>query len=364
MIVRDAEAQIGQVLEDASTVCEELVVVDTGSTDATREQATAKGAKVFEFEWIDDFAAARNVSFEHCTGDWILWLDADDRIPPPAQQQFQRLKRNLPSLPEVDVVMIPYRVSFSQADPSICTFSFERERVMRRSAGIRWAGPVHETIGVSSSPMRWPTAWVEHRPRSEDRPGKVGRNLRILERAYEGGDRSPRTIFYLANELKDHERPEDALAKYQEYLACGELVVWERHAALLSMSACSEVLGRQEAKLDYLFAALKLDSTRAEPFVRLGLHHYERREWQRAAPYFLAATALRRPTDGFVDEAAYSWAPWDYLSICHSELGMYREALDETVRALSTSHDRERLFRNMQFYLDQLRADGESDASP
>jgi glycosyltransferase involved in cell wall biosynthesis len=189
MIVRDAEAQIAEVLQDASTVCDELVVVDTGSTDATRELAAAHGAKVIDFEWIDDFAAARNVSFEHCTGDWILWLDADDRIPPTAQEQFLRLKNELTGLQEVDVVMIPYRVSFAPADPSICTFSFERERVLRRSADIRWFGPVHESIGVPSPPMRWPTAWVEHRPRSEDRPGKVDRNLRILEGAYEGGDR-------------------------------------------------------------------------------------------------------------------------------------------------------------------------------
>src|SRR5580692_9110946 len=82
MIVRDAETQIEGVLEDASTFCDELIVVDTGSEDATKELAAARGAKVFEFEWIDDFAAARNASFEHCTGDWILWLDADDRIPP------------------------------------------------------------------------------------------------------------------------------------------------------------------------------------------------------------------------------------------------------------------------------------------
>ena len=270
-----------------------------------------------------------------------------------------QLKQELPVLQEVDVVMIPYRVSFSQADPGICTFSFERERVVRRSAGIRWVGPVHETVGVPGPAIRWPGAWIEHRPRTEDRPGKVDRNLRILERAYESGDRSSRTVFYLANELKDHERWEDALAKYQEYLESSEAVVWERHSALLSMSVCAEMLGREEAKLNFLYSAMKLDSTRAEPFLRLGLHHYGRKEWRPAIPYFVAATALPRPTDGFVDDTAYTWAPWDYLSPCHSELGMYQEALEETVKALATSFDRPRLFKNVEFYIDQLRAERE-----
>jgi tetratricopeptide (TPR) repeat protein len=255
-------------------------------------------------------------------------------------------------------------VHFSQADPDICTFSFERERIVRRNAGISWFGAVHETVALPSAPMRWPTAWVEHRPRSEDREHKVDRNLRILERAYEGGDRSPRTVFYLANELKDHERWEEALAKYVEYLQAGETVVWERYSAVLSMSICAEMLGREKEKLDHLFAAVRLDSTRAEAFLRLGLHHYGRREWQEAIPFLLAATALPRPIDGFVDDTAYTWAPWDYLSVCHSELGMYREALDETVKALPASYDRVRLFKNMEFYLDRLRAEGNQRGSP
>ena len=318
-----------------------------------------RGAKVVEFEWIDDFAAARNVSFEHCTGDWILWLDADDRIPQYSQDELKRLKSELTRRPDVDVVMIPYRVNFSQADPSICTFSFERERVVRNNIGIRWFGPVHETIGLPSTPMRWHSAWIEHRPLSEDRLHKVDRNLRILERAVAAGDRSSRTLFYLGNELKDHERWEDALVAYQDYLDCSEVVVWERHSALLSMAVCSDMLGRQEEKLKFLFSAMGLDSTRAEAFLRVGLHHYERKEWQQAVPYFLAATALSRPADGFIDDTAYGWAPWDYLSICHSELGMYEEALDETVKALRSSHDRQRLFKNIGFYLDRLRAENE-----
>jgi hypothetical protein len=72
-------------------------------------------------------------------------------------------------------------------------------------------------------------------------------------------------------------------------------------------------------------------------------------------PFFAAACALPRPDQGFIDDAAYTWGPWDYLAICHSELGMYEEALEETVRALRTSDDRRRLFSNVEFYLDQLR---------
>jgi glycosyltransferase involved in cell wall biosynthesis len=354
MIVRDAEPDIGNVLDDAAAFCDELVVVDTGSLDDTKRVAAGHGARVIDFEWIDDFAAARNASFENCRGHWILWLDADDRIPPAAQEGFARLKSELADSPDVVSAMIPYYRDFSAADPSVCTFSFDRERVLRRSASPTWVGLVHEVAIVSGPTIRWSDAWVEHRPRAEDRTHKVDRNLRILERAYSSGNRSPRTLFYLGNELRDHERWEDALAAYQEYLETSELVVWERHATLTSMAKCAERLGRESEARVILHEAIRLDSTRAEPFVRLGVQHYDRKEWQAAIPYFAAAAALQRPADGFIDDAAYTWAPLDYLAVCHSQLGRYSDAIEETVKSLRTAPDRERLLNNLRFYLDQL----------
>ena len=356
MIVRDAEAQIGQVLDDAAPFCDELVVVDTGSRDGTKRLAADRGARVFDFEWVDDFSAARNAAFEYCTGDWIIWLDADDRVPPEAQQGFGRLKAELAHRPSEDAVMIPYRISFSESDPDVCTFSFERERVVRRAAGLHWVGPVHEFIGVPGPAMRWPGAWVEHRPRGTDRSDKADRNLKILERAVAGGDRSSRTIFYLGNELRDHQRWVEALAAYGEYLRQSETAVWERYSAMISMAVCAAALGRDDEKVAHLYAAMDLDSTRAEAFMRLGLHHYDQRRWGQALPYFAAASSLRRPTDGFVDDMAYTWGPWDFLAVCHSELGMYQEAMDETVKALPYSEDRPRLLANMEFYANRLRA--------
>jgi glycosyltransferase involved in cell wall biosynthesis/Tfp pilus assembly protein PilF len=81
MIVRDEEARLGECLESAKAAVDEIVVVDTGSTDGTIDVARQHGARIGHFEWCDDFSAARNVSLELATGDWILWLDADDRLP-------------------------------------------------------------------------------------------------------------------------------------------------------------------------------------------------------------------------------------------------------------------------------------------
>jgi len=354
MIVKDAQDTLPLVLGDAVTFCDELVVVDTGSSDATVEVARQHGATVHHFAWIDDFAAARNVAFDHCHGEWIVWLDDDDRVPPQAQAGFSALKRELAGRTDVDGAMVPYRTTFLENQPEVCVFGFDRERVIRRDAHLRWGGVVHEVIGLP--PQRcvwWPAAWVEHRPPRRDDPGHPDRNLRILEKAVGQGDRSSRTLFYYANELRDHERIEEALGIYLEYMALGA-ADWERYAALLSMADCAAALDDGEQKLSYLHQAVALDSRRAEAFNRIGMHHYDLRQWERAIPFFTAASTLPRPRDGFVNDAHYTWIPWDYLSICCSELGRYQEALEHTVRALPTSTDRPRLMANVNFYLDRL----------
>jgi glycosyltransferase involved in cell wall biosynthesis len=360
MIVKDAAKTLGAVLQEGRTFCDELVVVDTGSTDATKDIAREHGAKVHNFAWIDDFAAARNFAFEQCHGDWIIWLDHDDRVPADAQNAFRELKNILMLGADVDAVMVPYRTGFSEADRNFCTFSFDRERVIRRAAGLRWGGLVHEVIGVAPGrSMRWPAAWVEHRSAPGDDKDSE-RNLRILERAVIGGDRSARTLFYYANELRDHRRWEKALAIYREYLG-KEAVDWEKYAALLYMSECAAALGDSDLQMAHLLEAVVQDSRRAEAFNRIGMAFYGKREWERAIPFFTAATVLDRPTEGFVNDSDYTWVPWDYLSICCSELGRYQEALEHTMRALPTSTDRKRLIDNINFYLDRLALEVRDD---
>ncbi len=80
MIVRDEEANLADCLVSVGDLCNETIIVDTGSVDGTVAIAEAAGATVLHFEWIDDFAAARNYGLEHATGEWIFWMDADDRL--------------------------------------------------------------------------------------------------------------------------------------------------------------------------------------------------------------------------------------------------------------------------------------------
>src|SRR5207244_8503320 len=91
MIVRDAERSLAAALDSARPFVDEIIVIDTGSTDGTRKIAEDRGARVFDFVWRDDFSAARNYSLEQATGDWIFWMDADDVLPPQSGATLIRL---------------------------------------------------------------------------------------------------------------------------------------------------------------------------------------------------------------------------------------------------------------------------------
>ena len=91
MIVRDNERTIRACLGSIRPWVDEIVVVDTGSADATPRICEEYGAIVYEWAWRDDFAAARNESLNHATGEWIFWMDSDDTIPPHCGLELRRL---------------------------------------------------------------------------------------------------------------------------------------------------------------------------------------------------------------------------------------------------------------------------------
>jgi tetratricopeptide (TPR) repeat protein len=352
MIVKDEAETLPGVLADAGAFCDELIVADTGSSDGTREIAAAAGAKVIEVPWTDDFAAARNASLDACTGDWILWLDADDRVSPSAQEAFARVLAELDD--DLDAVVTPYHYAFDASNEH-CTFTISRERILRRAAGLRWTGAVHEVVDVTAVRTREePALVVQHRRTEAQAARNTGRNLRILERLYASGDRSPRTLYYRANELRDNSRHAEAVPAYHEVLATEQLV-WERYFSLISLAECHITLGQHTEAAATALRAVQLDPSRPEAWMVVGMVHYHQQEWERAVPFFSAATSARsQPFTGFVRTADYSWAPWDYLSVCLGNSGRHGEALDAGKLALSGNPEIERVRKNLAWFVSCL----------
>lgn len=132
MIVKNEEKTIERCLNSVAHVMDEIIIVDTGSTDRTKHLCRKYTDKIYDFEWIDDFSAARNYSYSLATGDYIMWLDADDIILPEDIVKLQELKSTLDK--DIDIVMMKY-VTGMDINGDI-TFSYFRERLSKREKNI------------------------------------------------------------------------------------------------------------------------------------------------------------------------------------------------------------------------------------
>lgn len=143
MIVRDEAAVLERCLQSVTHLVDEIIIVDTGSVDETKTIAAAFTPHLYDFPWQDDFSAARNFAFSKGTGDYLFWMDADDVLPPESQQQFLERKPYF----QADMIVMPYYAALDAQNQPL--FTFERERLMRRTANYQWEGAVHEAMSLT-----------------------------------------------------------------------------------------------------------------------------------------------------------------------------------------------------------------------
>lgn len=332
MIVKDEEGTLPRCLSSVQGLADEMVVVDTGSRDRTREAARKFGARVLDFPWEDDFSKARNFSLEQATQDFCLWLDADDVIDPEYRPGFLELKETLP--PHTDVVMLPYHAAFDEGGQP--TLTYYRERLLRRRAGLRFSGAVHEAVAPVGNVLTWEKAAVSHR---KERPGDPARNLRIYEGLLaKGRALSPRERFYFARELAANGRDQEAAREFEAFLAGGRGWVENQLQACRDLSSCLARLGRQEEALSALTGALAYGPPRAELCCDLGEWFFRRENYPAAVFWYETALSRPRPdaTGAFVSPHCYGYLPCIRLCQCHFRLG------DE---ALARAYNRQALAR-------------------
>lgn len=192
MIVKNEAKFLPGCLESLRDVCDQMIVVDTGSTDDTVAIARRHGAEVHTFAWCDDFAAARNASIEPATGDWILWVDADERLTPASVAELRNLL-----VQEARPVIYQVRISsivHGGSDRHLST----AHRLFTNGRGIRFSGRIHEQISPSAATVgaeeRHCRVLLDHLGYddrdAELQSSKGARNRRLLERMAKENPRS------------------------------------------------------------------------------------------------------------------------------------------------------------------------------
>ena len=204
-------------LASVRDVADEIVVVDTGSTDATAHIAGRYGAKVVSAPWQDDFSAARNVSIDHAAGRWILWLDADDVVPPESLPVIAGLKATPPER--------VYGFVVRNERPGGTGTEFNQARMFPNRPELRFERKIHEQIMPSALRaglrLEQCAAVVEHHGYVEPAlvKRKAERNVRLLLQEYAGIPPDIVTAIEIADSCTLMENEEEASRWYRYALA-------------------------------------------------------------------------------------------------------------------------------------------------
>jgi glycosyltransferase involved in cell wall biosynthesis len=333
MIVKNEEKTLERCLRSVDGIPDEIVIVDTGSEDSTKAIAGRFTSRVFDFEWIDDFSAARNYAFEQAAMDYILWLDADDVLLPEDRTKLLELKNTLN--PTVDAVSMIYHYSFDESNN--VSESNRRFRLVKASKHFVWVGLVHEDLVAADSEHTYfdSDIVVTHR-KPADGPSSSQRNLLMFEKHLTAGRKlNPVDLFHYARELEVNGEFEKAIPYFLQFLEWkGSESDTYRDLSLFALhklARCYFMTGNLDKEWECALKSLELDVPRPEFSCRFGERFLNGNHFRQAIFWYelaLQDPAGKTTRDWGVQHYPFkTWLPHKQLGLCYYRVGDYKRSL-------------------------------------
>ena len=318
LIVKNEELVLDRCLSAVSQFADGIIIVDTGSSDNTINIAKKYTDKVYNFTWNDDFAAARNYSFSFGASDYIMWIDADDVVSSDNIAKINELKKNMGA----DMYMCRYNVGF---DGEHVTYSFYRERIVKRSKGYMWHGCVHECITPSGN-IEYLDIAIDHK---KVKPGNSNRNIRIYENKLKVSTLNARETYYYARELYYHKRYKQCIKWMRKFFKMNGYIenVIDGH---IVVAMCYAALNQSHCALRELYKTFDLDTPRANVCCRLADIYANRNNYNIAIFWYNVATKCEDidKKGGFVENDCFGYYPYMQMCMCYYKLGKIEKAIE------------------------------------
>ncbi|MCS7186398.1 MAG: glycosyltransferase [Armatimonadota bacterium] len=334
MIVKNEADNLPRCLESVKGIVDEIVIVDTGSTDETPKIAESYGAKVIHFEWTESFSDARNESLKHATGEWILWLDADEAL----AEGKEKLRKILEQETEHEGFILPM-VSFVGHRSHREGHVHPAFRLFRNLKGIKFERNLHEQIAGSILKVK-PDAkfgvlpvWIEHYGYLTPvvrRKQKVERNLELAKKDLRENPTDPFAWYNLGREYL-------RLSQWERAYYCFRRALFhhgDNFTPYLLRCLCDAVhclmrLDRPQQALAFLREVQQLPVTTPDFWMLEGQVRFALSDWSGALRAFQQALQFQHqlPTNFDWAEGSTSYAAWYWMGLCYQKVGQLNEAL-------------------------------------
>jgi glycosyltransferase involved in cell wall biosynthesis len=349
MIVKDEETVLTKCLDSVKELVDEIIIVDTGSKDKTKELAYKYTDKVYDFQWINDFSAARNYSFSKATKDYILWLDADDIVPSKDLQEMKLLKTQL-SL-KYDAVIMKYVVQTDSNGEE--TYACYRERLVKRSNNFQWNDPIHEHLLFCGKVLHTEIA-VKHTGSTAN----SARNLSILKKVINDSKAvHPKYLYYYARETYSLGNTDEAVKYYLNFLDIEPDAYSPYTEACIQLSQIYKEQNKGKLALKTLIRSFEYGPMRAEVLCLIGKHYIENKDYSTAAYWYKLALSIPKPklTWMFVMKEYWEFIPYVELCHCYYYMGDLNAALNYHKRAVQLKPKHPAVILNQQFFNSLLK---------
>lgn len=345
MIVKNESAVLARALDGAKSIADEIIVVDTGSTDDTRDIARRYTDKVYGRDWNGDFSAARNFALSQVTTDYWLWLDADDIVP---ERTAKGIARIMKAIDGADIVMLPYIVSVNSAGKP--DFSYYRERIVKNRSDYFWRGRVHEAIDLHGKIIYKPFPIFHGKPQNRS---AGTRNLDIYNAMLADGDvLSPRELYYYARELFYNGHIQKAEREFAAFIAEPNGFYVNKIDACVLRARCLFSLGNKREARECAASAFVFGPPTAELCCLLGELYFDISDYRTSAFWYKTALAAKPDaTSGeFVKTDFSTIVPLIWLAVCYVRLGDTDRAFAYHKRAAKISPTHPSVIANTEYF--------------
>ncbi|MGO9314309.1 MAG: glycosyltransferase [Syntrophobacteraceae bacterium] len=335
MIVKNEEKNLPRCLESVCGLVDEMVVLDTGSEDNTVSIARSCGAKVFSFPWTGDFAEARNESLRHAAGNWIIFLDADERLNTFGARDCLR---KAASIPGADAFAVP----IINAGPvgKVASTVGRAVRLFRNLPDIRFSGRVHETVDrfliESGSKVYHADFEIEHfgyALEPDTVRGKYERNLDLLKKELAEDPGNGHARYHLGLTCVALEREEEARQAFDLAL-CGKGLTPSLEAMILNMKSYHHLrTGEIDQALEAACRSLSVAPLQNMARLLKGLGLFQKQAHFEALPLllqayrFLSLPPKDRRSDISFEDSLDKIDLVEIIGVCFTETGRFSEAI-------------------------------------
>lgn len=313
MIVRDEEEVIKRCLETVFEVVDEIIIVDTGSNDNTKEIAKNYTENIYDFEWIDDFSAARNFSFSKATKEYILWLDADEMLDDENKKRLISLKRDLNRCIDI-VTMEMYMCMDENNNPRIRA---RRNRIVKRNNNYKWVGFIHEYIDVKGEIYDSDIAIIHDKVKCVD-----DRNLKIYRKNISIGKKlSDRDIYYYGKELYYNCLCDEAIEMFEIFITKD---AWEEEIvdALCKIGECYLYKKETAKAREYFYKIFEYIEPRGEILYNIANSFEEEKRYKQAIYWYemILNIPIPKNCNQCINLGCWRFKPHLNLCACYFEI--------------------------------------------